>query len=87
MHLSLDLNLLLVKFIRNIYVSTKIQAFKEFLVPNLDICSNVTIHLMQVEKVCYEIFINLYSYSTLCLSYFVPYFFMEDQEPVLGHYS
>lgn len=65
----------------------KIQALKEVLVPNLDIYSNVTINLMQVEKVCYEIIINLYSYSRVSLIYFIPYFFMEDQEPFLGHYS
>lgn len=65
----------------------KIQALKEVLVPNLDIYSNVTINLMPVEKVCYEIIINLYSYSRVSLIYFIPYFFMEDQEPFLGHYS
>lgn len=42
---------------------------------------------MQGEKVCYEVIINLYSCSTVYLIYFVPYFFMEDQEPILGRYS
>lgn len=65
----------------------KIQALREVLVPNLDIYSNMTINLIQVEKACYEIVTNLYSYSTVYLIYFVPYFFMEDQEPILGHYS
>lgn len=42
---------------------------------------------MQVGKVCYEIIIHLYSYRTVYLIYFVPYFFMEDQVSILGHYS
>lgn len=65
----------------------KTQALKEALLPNLDIYSNATINLMQVEKVCYEIIINLYSYRTVYLIYFVPYFFVEDQASIPGHYS
>lgn len=52
----------------------KIQSLKEVLVPRLEIYSNVTINLMQVKKLCYEIIIILCWYSTVYLLYFVPYF-------------
>lgn len=42
---------------------------------------------MQGEKVCYEVITNLYSCCTVYLIYFVPYFFREDQEPILVHFS